>query len=104
MDGIAIKKFSSTSPDAGVADGEWSSRTVAQEGLYLTLDSIGAVRNIGSAYVSGATIAMTSANVVSIIAGACLPVLQMVGGAIALGSSVIHAFPNACKEYIGARD
>jgi hypothetical protein len=98
---IAIKD---PPPAAGISDGEWSSRTTAQEGLYLTLDGIGTVRNISSAYVSGAAIAMTSAKAVSIIAGAFLPVLQIAGGAIALGSSVIHGFPNACKEYIGARD
>jgi hypothetical protein len=101
---FVVKKFSSSSPAAGVADGEWSSRTGAQEWLYLALDGIGTVRNISSAYVSGATIAMTSAKIVSIIAGGFLPILQIAGGVIALGSSVLHAFPNACKEYSGARD
>ena len=62
-----------------VADGEWSSRTVSQEGLMLTIDGIG-TRNICTAIGSGAEIANTSAKMVSVIAGGLVPILKSLEG------------------------
>jgi|GEM_PF-2593592 len=86
-----------------VADGEWSSRTLSQEGLVLTIDGIGTKRNICTAIGSGAEIANTSAKMVSVIAGGIVPIFQIIGGLIYVASAAAHTIPNAHAEYNGAR-
>lgn len=85
-----------------VADGEWSSRTVSQEGLFLAIDGIGTKRNICTAIGNGAEIANTSAKMVSVIAGGLVPIFQIAGGLIYLASAAAHTIPNAHAEYNGA--
>jgi len=85
-----------------VADGEWD-RTLKQEGLWLSIDGIGTGRNITTAIGSGTEIAGTSAKVASVCGGGIVPILQVVGGVLVVGSALRDTIPKAYEEYKGAR-
>jgi len=80
-----------------VADGEWA-RLPGQEALWVTVDVIGTKRNFGTAIQSGCEIANTATKVSTAFGGVVVPILQILGGIMVVGSAIKHTIPQALKE------
>jgi hypothetical protein len=85
-----------------IADGEWSSRTSAQETLWLAVDGVGTKRNIISGTGTTSELIDSSSKVASVCKGGLVPILQVIGGAMVVGSAIAHTIPKAHEEYSGA--